>query len=41
MQPEIFADYNTLSLHAANKIIELVKNKPKAVICLASGDTQS
>jgi len=39
MQPEIFADYNALSLHAANKIIELVKNKPKAVISLASGDT--
>ena len=39
MQLEIYKDYETLSAHAADEIVELVKNKPNAVICLASGDT--
>lgn len=39
MQLNIYKDYNTLSLNAAAEIIELVKNKPDAVLCLAAGDT--
>lgn len=39
MQLKIFKDYNELSAHAANAIIELVKEKPAAVLCLAAGDT--
>src|SRR5436189_407290 len=39
MQLKIYKDYQSLSEAAATEIIELVKNKPDAVICLASGDT--
>ena len=39
MQLQIFKSYNELSFHAAEKIIELVKNNPDAVLCLAAGDT--
>jgi glucosamine-6-phosphate isomerase len=39
MQLNIYKDYQTLSLHAADEIIRLVKHKPKAVLCLAAGHT--
>lgn len=39
MQLAIYKDYQELSSHAANEIIDCIKNKPAAVICLASGDT--
>ncbi len=39
MQLKIFKDYNHLSEGVANEIIELVNNKPEAVVCMASGDT--
>jgi glucosamine-6-phosphate isomerase len=39
MQLKIFKDYNILSAHAAEKIVEIVKDKPDAVLCVASGDT--
>lgn len=39
MQVKIFKDYHDLSDAAANEIIELIKNKPDAVLCLASGAT--
>ena len=39
MQLIIFKEYDTLSLYAAEEIIRLVKSKPDAVICFASGDT--
>ena len=39
MQLKIYKDYHSLSEAAATEIIELVKNKPDAVLCLASGDT--
>lgn len=39
MQQKIYKDYHTLSLHAASEIIDLLTNKPEAVLCLASGDT--
>ena len=39
MEVRIYPDYHTLSAEAANKITELVKNKPAAVLCLAAGDT--
>lgn len=39
MQLKIFSDYNELSAHAAGEIIDLVKRKPDAVLCLAAGDT--
>ena len=39
MQLKIYKDHHGLSEAAANEIIDLVKNKPGAVLCLASGDT--
>lgn len=39
MQLKIFKDYHTLSLEVAGMIIQLVKNKPGATLCLAAGDT--
>ncbi len=39
MQLNIYKDYDTLSQNAAAEIIELVKIKPNAVLCLAAGDT--
>ena len=39
MKPGIYKNYHELSLAAANEIASLVKSKPTAVLCLASGDT--
>lgn len=39
MQLKIYKDYQSLSEAAADEIVDLVKNKPGAVLCLASGDT--
>jgi glucosamine-6-phosphate isomerase len=39
MQLNIYKDYETLSSHAADEIIGLLKTKPDAVLCLAAGDT--
>ncbi|HZB12304.1 MAG TPA: glucosamine-6-phosphate deaminase [Chryseolinea sp.] len=39
MQLRICEDYDQLSAVAASEIIQLVKQKSNAVICLASGDT--
>lgn len=39
METKIFNDYNELSQQAADEVINLVKQKPDAVICLASGNT--
>lgn len=39
MQLQICENYDVLSAHAATEIIEFVKQKPDAVLCLASGDT--
>lgn len=39
MQLNIYKDYEDLSQHVADEIIRLIKNKPDAVVCLASGDT--
>lgn len=39
MQLNIYKDYEALSQHVADEIIRLVKSKPDAVLCLASGDT--
>ena len=39
MQLIVFKDYHALSQQAAEEIIELVKRKPDAVLCLASGST--
>jgi galactosamine-6-phosphate isomerase len=39
MTTKIFSDYNALSQHTADEIIALVKQKPSAVICFASGST--
>lgn len=39
MQVKIYTDYYSLSDAAANEIIELIKQKPGAVLCLASGET--
>jgi glucosamine-6-phosphate isomerase len=36
---QIFDDHATLSEQAAELIFQLIKNKPDAVICLASGDS--
>ncbi len=39
MKLSVFSNYRLLSENASDKIIDLVKNKPTAVLCLASGDT--
>jgi 6-phosphogluconolactonase/glucosamine-6-phosphate isomerase/deaminase len=39
MKLSVFPNYRLLSENASDEIIDLVKNKPTAVICLASGDT--
>lgn len=39
MELKTYEDYRALSAEAADEIISLVKNKPDAVFCLASGDT--
>ena len=39
MQLKIYKDYQALSLHVAEEIIGLIKKKPDAVLCLASGHT--
>jgi glucosamine-6-phosphate isomerase len=39
MQLKIYEDYNTLSSQVASEIIDMVKNNPQAVLCLAAGDT--
>jgi galactosamine-6-phosphate isomerase len=39
MQLEIYKDYEELSQYAADTIINCIKNKPNAVLCLATGDT--
>lgn len=39
MQLNIYKDYETLSQHVADEMIELIRLKPTAVFCLASGDT--
>ena len=39
MQLKIYKDHQSLSDAAANEVIELVKNKPDAVLCMASGET--
>jgi glucosamine-6-phosphate isomerase len=36
---KIYRDYNELSADAAGEIVDLVKRKPDAVLCLAAGDT--
>jgi len=39
MELKVYKDYTDLSRHAADEIFALVKNKPDAVVCLASGDS--
>lgn len=39
MKLKVYKDYNALSISVAGKIIELIKYKPDAVLCLAAGDT--
>jgi len=39
MQISVYRDYQTLSFQAADRIIEMVGQKPDAVLCLAAGDT--
>lgn len=39
MQYQVFADYDALSDHTAQFILQLVRQKPDAVICVASGET--
>lgn len=39
MEIKVFSDYQQLSENAANEIINLVKRKPDAALCLASGET--
>ena len=39
MKLSVFSNYRLLSENASDEIIDLVKYKPTAVICLASGDT--
>lgn len=41
MEVKIYQDYHALSEATAGEIIDLIKNKPDAVLCLASGHTPS
>jgi len=39
MKVSVFPDYATLSASVADELLALLKNKPEAVICLASGNS--
>ncbi len=39
MQIFTYPDYETLSVYAAGKIVSLLKQKPRSVVCVSSGDT--
>src|SRR5688572_21412386 len=39
MQLKRYKDYKTLSMQAAAEIVAMIKSKPEAVVCFASGDT--
>jgi galactosamine-6-phosphate isomerase len=39
MQLQIFKDYDSLSAYAAAEMVNLLTEKPTAVICMASGDS--
>lgn len=39
MQIEVFKDYAALSMYAAKEMVQTIKQKPAAVICIASGDS--
>jgi glucosamine-6-phosphate isomerase len=39
MQIKIFDDYESMSKATADEVVGLIKHKPNAVICLASGNT--
>ncbi|RIV20391.1 glucosamine-6-phosphate deaminase [Fibrisoma montanum] len=39
MNLERFPDHNTLSQHAAERMAAIIRQKPDAIICVASGDT--
>ena len=39
MKLTIDKDYESLSMRTARKVIDLVKNKPGALLCMAAGDT--
>ena len=39
MHLKIYDDHQGLSDTAANEIVALIRNKPGAVLCLASGET--
>ncbi|MGC4036370.1 MAG: glucosamine-6-phosphate deaminase [Chitinophagaceae bacterium] len=39
MQLKIYKNYQSLSAHISDEMIALIKHKPNAVICCASGDT--
>lgn len=39
MKFQLFSDYETLSRHAALHLMNLIRQKPDALICVASGDT--
>jgi 6-phosphogluconolactonase/glucosamine-6-phosphate isomerase/deaminase len=39
MEIKIYPDYETLSETTATAIVDLIKQKPNAVICFASGHT--
>lgn len=39
MELKVLDDYNNLSAAAAKMIVDYVKNKPDAVLCLATGDS--
>jgi glucosamine-6-phosphate isomerase len=39
MHLQVFSDYEAMSKHTAEVIIEIVNQKPDAYVCVASGDT--
>jgi galactosamine-6-phosphate isomerase len=39
LKPQVFADHEAVSRHAANWIIERIRQEPSALLCLACGTT--
>src|SRR5688500_15174897 len=39
MELKIYHDYEALSQHTADEILQEVKDNPEAVLCIASGET--
>jgi galactosamine-6-phosphate isomerase len=39
LKPQVFADHEAVSRHAADRIVDRLREEPKAILCLACGNT--